>query len=70
MLNLDITLPLLHHTGNYFLVNLNFFVAAVIKLFLIHLEHWVSFVEQVNPVSDSVHSSIEQLMKMVWFPLL
>lgn len=39
MLNLDITLPLLHHTGNYFLVNLNFFVGAVIKLFLIHLEY-------------------------------
>lgn len=39
MLNLDITLPLLHHTGNYFLVDLNFFVAAVMKLFLIHLEY-------------------------------
>lgn len=43
MLNLDITLPLLHQAGNYFVVNLNSFVAAAMKLFLMHLEYKVLF---------------------------
>lgn len=39
MLNLAITLPLLHRAGNYFLVNLNSFVVEMMKLFLMCLEY-------------------------------
>lgn len=64
MLNLGITLPLLHHAGNYFLVNLNSILAATMKIFIIHLEYNLLFLGRVNPVTDPAHFSIRLIMKM------